>query len=150
MNPLILLPVIVGTAVVVQAGLNRQIAAQWGLGGAVLLNSAVVMALAMVLFLAVKVRPELFPGFLEVPGEPGRIEVWQAAMAGALGITIVAGLPWAFARLGALEVILTVMVAQVVASIVWDWRVEGIGVQPIRVIGAVVALGGAVLASWKR
>lgn len=150
MNPLILLPILVGVAVVVQAGLNRQIGAQWGLAGAVLLNSAVVLVLSLALFAFVKLRPDAVPEFLRVPDAPGRVEGWRALLAGALGVTIVLGLPWGFARLGALEVILTVMVAQVAASLVWDWRVEGIGVQPLRVVGALVALGGVVLASWKR
>jgi len=149
-NPLILLPVVVGTAVVVQAGINRQIADQWGLAAATLLNSAVVMVFALALFALVKAKPELFAEFVRVPEDPGRIVAWRGALAGLLGVTIVFGLPWGFARLGALEVILIVMVAQVVASLVWDWRVEGIGVQPLRVIGALVALGGAALASWKR
>lgn len=150
MQPFLLLPVLVGFAVVVQAGLNRQIANHWGLGAAVLLNSAVVLVLSLGLFGVVKMRPDLFPEFLRVPEELGRVAPWRATLAGMLGVTIVLGLPWGFSRLGALEVILTVLVAQVVASLIWDWRVEGIGVQPLRIVGALVALAGAALASWKR
>ena len=150
MNPLLLLPVLVGLAVVVQAGVNRQIADQWGLAGTVLMNSAVVLGFAIVFFGAVKLRPESFPEFLRVPLEPGRVDAWRPILAGLLGAIVVLGLPWGFARLGALEVILAVMVAQVVASIAWDRWVEHVPVDSLRIAGAVVALAGAALASWKR
>lgn len=150
MSPMFLLPVLVGFAVVVQAGMNRQIADHWGLAGSVLLNSAVVLALAIVFYVLVRWRPELFPEFLQWPDDPGRFAWWRGFVPGVLGITIVAGLPWAFSRLGALEVILTVLVAQVVASLFWDALIEKIPAHPLRVVGAIVALAGTALASWKR
>lgn len=150
MNPLILLPIAAGIAVVVQSGVNRQIADQWGLAAAILLNSVVVLALAAVVYFAVKLRPDAFPEFLHVPSGLGAITWWQGFLPGVLGLTIILGLPWAFSRMGALEVILTLLVAQVVASIAWDTWVEDMPVEPLRIVGALVALGGTILAAWKR
>ena len=150
MNPFILLPVVIGAAVVVQAGMNRQIANLWGLGGAVLLNSVVVLLLSVAVFAVIRIKPDLFPQFLHWPEQPEGFAWWRGFLPGLLGITIVLGLPWAFARLGALEVILTVMVAQVIASLVWDARIESIPAHPLRIAGALVALAGATLATWKR
>ena len=150
MNSFIQLPVVIGAALVVQAGMNRQIANLWGLGGAVLLNSVVVLLLSVLVFVVVRARPELFPEFLHWPERPGSFAWWRGFVPGVLGITIVLGLPWAFARLGALEVILTVMVAQVIVSLLWDARIENIPAHPLRIVGALVALAGATLATWKR
>ena len=150
MNPFFLLPILAGIAVVAQAGVNRQVAGQWGLATMVVVNSVVVLVLALVFFAAVKLRPEAFPEFLRVPVDPGHVAAWRIFLPGLMGITIVMGLPWAFSRLGALEVILTVLVAQVVASMLWDRWVDRIPVEPLRVIGALIALGGTMLASWKR
>ena len=152
MHPLFLLPVAVGVAVVVQAGLNRQVASSWGLAGAAVINSVIVLLAALIILALARTRPDLLPEIFRVPDPTGPIPWvhWKTIVPGLLGITIVVGLPWAFSRLGALEVILSVLVAQLAASLLWDRMVEGIPVHPLRVVGTLVAFVGATLANWKK
>ena len=48
--------------------------------------------------------------------------------------------------MGALGAVLVLLVTQLVVSMVWDAVVEGVPVQPLRVVGAALALAGAWLA----
>jgi uncharacterized membrane protein YdcZ (DUF606 family) len=149
MNPMFLLPVAVGVAVVVQAGINRQLAGQWGLAATATVNSVVVLLLALAVFATARLRPDAVPEIFRMPQEFAAMPAWRLFVPGALGLLVVLGLPWSFERLGALQVILTVLVAQLVASLLWDAWVEGIAAHPLRIAGAMIALGGAALASWK-
>ena len=151
MNPMYLLPIAVGVAVVVQAGVNRQIADQWGLAATATVNSVVVLVLALAVFAVARLRPESVPEIFRMPGMgfETQIPAWRLILPGVLGLVVVIGLPWSFDRLGALQVILTVLVAQLGASLLWDALVEGIAAHPLRLVGTVIALGGAALASWK-
>lgn len=151
MNSMFLLPAAIGVAVVVQAGINRQVAGQWGLAATATMNSVVVLALALLLFALARLRPESVPEIFRTPALEFTTPVptWRLLLPGALGLLVVAGLPWAFDRLGALQVILTVLVAQLFASLLWDALVEDIAAHPLRIAGALIALGGAALASWK-
>lgn len=151
MNPMYLLPIAVGVAVVVQAGVNRQVAGQWGLAATAAVNSVVVLLLALAVFAVARLRPECVPEIFRVPGvaADAQIPPWRLVLPGVLGLLVVVGLPWSFDRLGALAVILTVLVAQLGASLLWDALVEGIAAHPLRIAGTVIALGGAALASWK-
>jgi uncharacterized membrane protein YdcZ (DUF606 family) len=149
MNPWILVPVVVGVSVVLQGGLNRQLAGQWGLSAALFFNSISFLAGAALLLLWVKMRPETVPELLRIPADPGSAMQWRGVATGLLGVFIVVGLPWAIAEFGALRSILVVLVAQIAASMIWDAMVEGIAVSPLRALGAVIALGGAWLASTR-
>ena len=145
-----LVPVIVGVAVVLQGGFNRQVSQQWGLATTVLMNGIVFLVVALLLWAIMKLRPEFLPREFLPPQLGGPVAFWRVVLPGVFGVLIVVGLPWAIARMGALGAILILLVTQLVVSMVWDALVEGVSVQPLRIAGAALALVGAWLAQPHR
>ena len=139
-------PVVVGLAVVLQGGFNRQVSTQWGLATTVFVNGIVFLVVSLILWGAMKLRPEMLPREFLPAASPGSVAAWRVILPGIFGVVIVTGLPWAIARMGALGAILILLVTQLAVSMVWDLVVEDVPVQPMRVIGAVLALAGAWLA----
>jgi len=145
-----LVPVVVGVAVVLQGGFNRQVSQQWGLGYTVVVNGGVFLAVSLLLWAIMKLRPGFLPHEFLPPDDGGPVTLWRVILPGVFGVLIVIGLPWAIARLGALGTILILLVTQLIVSMIWDALVEGIPVQPLRVAGATLALVGAWLAQPHR
>jgi uncharacterized membrane protein YdcZ (DUF606 family) len=77
-------------------------------------------------------------------GELGASGLW-ILLPGIFGFCLVVGLPLALAQLGAMRVFVVVVASQMAVSGVWDAWVEGIPPSPLRVLGAALALIGAVL-----
>ena len=146
MNFVWMVPVVVGLAVVLQGGFNRQVSAHWGLATTVLVNGIVFLVVSLLLWGAMKLRPDFLPREFLPPEQGGAVAVWRVILPGVFGVVIVTGLPWAITRMGALGAVLVLLVTQLVVSMVWDAVVEGVPVQPLRVVGAALALAGAWLA----
>lgn len=131
------LPALLGIVVVLQAGLNRKISAQWGISGAVLLNALVFLVIAGVAY------------GLRLPNLKGEIEMksfsWWYLVPGALGCVLVFGGPLAIARWGAVHTFILIISAQLLASLIWDSQVEGLPVSTMRIAGICLAWIGAVL-----
>lgn len=144
------IPVLVGVAVVLQGGFNRQVSEQWGLANTVFVNGIVFLVVSILLWLLARLRPGMLsPEFLP-PIDGSSVALWRLILPGVFGVLIVTGLPWAIARLGALGAILIVLVTQLVVSILWDRFVEGLPLHPTRIAGAALALIGAWLAQARR
>ncbi len=153
MSPSLFVPVAVGLAVVLQGGLNRQVSAQWGLAAAIFVNALVFLIASAGLLWLARARPELVPEIFRLPEGPlASISwwQWQGLLPGLFGLVIVAGLPWAIVRLGALQSLLLVLGAQLLGGLLWDHWVEGIRVTPTRLLGSLIALAGAWLVSVRR
>lgn len=136
-------PALLGVAAVLQAGLNRQISTHWGLAGATLFNTVVLLGASLALVVLVRIRPELFPSFFTLKGGLGAIRWWWL-LPGLCGLALVGGIPWAISRVGAFPVFLGLLGGQMVMSLLWDALVEGHPVTVIRILGA----GMALLAAW--
>ena len=149
MSAWILLPIALGLAAVLQAGLNRQIATHWGLSGAALLNGLIVAAMAILVFLLAGRYPAGFPELVRPKGELAGFRAWYL-LPGLLGIFLVLGIPLGMQKLGALRVFLTLIVVQIAAALLWDVAVERIPLTATRLIGALTALAGVVLVSLSR
>ena len=143
----LLVPLALGAAAVLQATLNRHVAAAWGLAPACVLNMLVALALAAV-FVGAALGGR-------IDGELGRASLQLASMRwwwivpGILGFSLVAGLPWAVAKLGALPVFVAVVGAQMVTSLAWDAVAEGVSVTPTRILGGLLAVASVWLVSLK-
>lgn len=146
MNLMWTVPVIVGLAVVLQGGFNRQVSMQWGLATTVFVNGIVFLVVSLILWGVMKLRPGVLPREFLPPEAAGSVAVWRVILPGVFGVVIVTGLPWAITRMGALGAVLILLVTQLVVSMVWDLIVEGVPIQPMRVVGAALALAGAWLA----
>lgn len=139
-----LLPALLGVASVLQAVLNRRIAVSWGLAAAALLNSAVLLAAAVGVFVWSRKMPAAFPAGFAAPAVLGSGS-WWFLVPGVLGLSLVMGLPYAVGRLGAGAVFIMLIGAQIVTSLLWDFAVEGRPLAGMRIAGAVLALVGAAL-----
>lgn len=138
-----------GIASVLQGGMNRQVGQQWGLAAAALFNTLVFLVAATALYLFVRTYPLCVPEFLRDRGSPGRF-AWWFVLPGLFGFLVVVGIPFAIKQIGALQVFLGLIGAQLIASMVWDIVVEQIPISVMRCAGAAMAWVGVLLVTWKR
>jgi uncharacterized membrane protein YdcZ (DUF606 family) len=139
-----LAPAIIGAGVVVQAGLNRQIAGQWGLSAAVLLNGVILAVGALIIFGVAWRYPDFLPAEF-APSFATNFSPWWVILPGIIGLTLVLGGPWCIARWGAVHTFTVIISAQILASLVWDIKVENIPVSRERLIGVVITWVGVLL-----
>ena len=146
MKPFILIPVCLGMAAVVQATLNRQVAERWGLAPAALVNTlvATVCTLAFLAYCSLS-GSGAREGMLRVAFDAASFRAWWL-LPGLFGFAIVVGLPWAVGKAGALPTFVSLVAAQVVASVLWDRFVDGVPLSASRVLGAVLAVASVLLA----
>ncbi len=140
-------PAILGLVVVLQAGLNRKISAQWGLTTAVLLNALVFLVLAVVFYGLNIWKSDLFPENFKTTFNMKSFS-WWFLIPGALGCILVFGGPWAIGKWGAVHTFILIISAQLLASLIWDWQVEGLSVSPMRIGGIILAWIGALLVTF--
>ena len=138
------LPAILGVVVVLQAGLNKKISAQWGISTAVFLNAVVFLVIAAVFYFLTLTRADLFPANFK-PNFDLKTFSWWYLVPGALGCLLVFGGPLAIMRWGAVHTFILIISAQLLASLIWDYQVEGLPVSPMRIAGISLAWIGAVL-----
>ena len=142
MNLALIVPFALGCFAVLQVALNKRIAASMGLTQAVILNAGVLLVVAVVFWLYARGARQDFGEWMSGSGGPGDFKLWWI-IPGLCGLTLVAGLPWAVQRIGALQAFVVLVAAQMLFSIVWDHWVEGVDVTAPRVIGAALAIAGA-------
>jgi transporter family-2 protein len=144
--PTLALSLLIGAAAVLQGALNRKVAAAWGLSAAIALNTLVLLPCTLALLGLARagvLSSELFRPRAEAFAHP---RVWYV-LPGLLGMLIITALPLAIARVGAMQVFVTVVAGQMVASLVWDRVAEGIAPSPLRIAGLALVTVGAYLAS---
>ena len=144
-------PLLCGLAVVAQGGLNRRLAGQWGLVGTTLVNTLVVLVVALGLYALTRTAPELLPqGFAGAGNAAGMrgFSMWHL-LPGLCGFLIVMGMPMAIGRMGAVQSVLLLIAAQLIASLIWDALVEGRPATLARVVGSAIAFAGAAIVVWK-
>jgi transporter family-2 protein len=145
---LYVVPLLVGAATVVQGGLNRLVADKWGLAPTVLWNNAWILVLSLAFWIIVRSAPGSFPDLFVGKGAWADIRWWWMVPAFG-GVIIVAGIPWAIARLGALPVLVGIVASQMVVGLLWDALVEGQPITALRVVGATLAVAGVFVAGWR-
>ena len=143
----LVVPLVLGAVAVLQATLNRQVAATWGLAPASVLNMLVGLAWAGAFLLVVQAG-RLDPELSRVEVRLGQMRWWWV-LPGLFGFGLVTGLPWAVDKLGAQPVFVAVVGAQMVTSLLWDAYVEGVGVSAPRLLGGLLAVASVGLVSWK-
>jgi len=142
MNLAFLIPTLLGAFVVVQAGLNRRIAAEWGLPTAVLLNGVVLALGAASLVLYFLMRPEV--GLNEIRFQAKLFAPWFL-LPGLIGLGLVFGGPWSIAHLGAVTTFVLLLSSQLLVSVIWDLKVENLEISNGRWLGIALAWLGALL-----
>ena len=137
-----------GFAAVLQGGINRHASGKFGLTSVILLNNAVIFVAGLALFAVVKFMPANFPDFFKPRAASGSFSWWYI-LPGLLGLCLVAGIPFAISKIGALRVFVGIVTGQMIVSMIWDACIEGIPVTTIRLASAGLTIAGVVLLSWK-
>lgn len=143
----LVVPLILGVVSVVQAALNRRIAAVWGLLPATLLNALVFTTFTALCLLIARTGKTPLSGWMLPVSLRDLRALWLVP--GVFGFAIVIGLPWALGRMGALSTFVAMIAAQMVTSVAWDYFVEGVGMSASRVIGAVLTIVGVALVALR-
>lgn len=103
-------PALLGLIVVLQAGLNKKIADQWGLTTTVLLNAVVFAVLAILFYVLALWKSDLFLPNMKAAFDPKTFSWWYL-IPGALGCVLVFGGPWAIFRWGAVHTFILIILA---------------------------------------
>lgn len=137
-----------GTLAVLQGGLNRQIAKDLGLSLAILLNSSILLFVALIFLFVCHRYPQVFPeGF--APRWSHQAWRWWYAIPAFCGFSLLTGIPALIPKLGAGGVFLCMMVGQMTFSLFWDLKIEELPLDPRRLIGLGLAFSGLIVAYWK-
>lgn len=146
MNAAFLVPFTLGCLAVVQVALNKRIAGVVGLTQAVILNAGVLLVVATVFWLCARGARGEFGGWMGGAGTWADARLWWV-VPGLCGLTLVAGMPWAAQRVGALQTFVVLVAGQMLFSIAWDYVVDGVEVTVPRVLGAGLAIAGAAVST---
>ena len=112
----IIIVVLLGTAAVMQAGMNRQILEHWGVLPAVLLNSLVFLSISLSLYWISSLFPTLFPASFKLPTAFSNFKWWYF-LPGLFGFLLVMGLPIAISYIGATKTFIYLVIAQMISSL---------------------------------
>ena len=139
----LLLPLITGISIIMQAGLNRQSSMQIGLLSALVLNSFLFFVLSSAIWLIVR------KGWIEVPAAfqirwPESFPLWFL-VPGFLGFLIVGCMPFALQKMPAAVAFGISIATQLIMSVVWDYFMLGTWPTMQKVAGIIVLFFGALL-----
>jgi transporter family-2 protein len=134
-----LIPFFLGAISVLQATINRQVAKEFGLSQAVFFNTLILLAVSVIALFTVKTWD--LPALQMQTGE-GRFSnlSWWHLLPGVFGFCLVAGIPLAIQRIGALQVFVGLIAAQMIVSLLWDRFIDGVEINLYRVIGALLSI----------
>lgn len=138
MNWTILLPLIIGCVGILQGALNRQIATTIGVAQASLITNIGTVIICIFFYFMAKYFSDVFPELFQIKA-PLTTYKWWYIFPPFFGFLIVAGIPFAIDKLGAVKVTVGLIAAQMVTSIIWDIMVADIGLNLMKVIGIVFA-----------
>lgn len=149
MNLMAFATLLFGLATVMQSGLNRILAPQYGLTGAAWINSLVLCSIStLILVLARSQNMIDHPFFIQKGSWPAL--PWWFFIPGCLGLFLIFGLPFSFMTFGAFTTILGMIVGQLIFGLVWDHMVDHKNIGYQQIIGAVLAISGVLLVNFKR
>lgn len=134
MNWTILLPLFIGCFGILQGALNRQISTTIGVTQAALITNIGTVIICICFYFFVKAFSNIIPEFFQIKA-PITTYKWWYIFPPIFGFLIIAGIPFAIAKLGAVKVTVGLIAAQMVTSIVWDMMVEDISLNLMKFIG---------------
>jgi len=144
MNSYLLLPLLLGVSVVVQATMNRQLGSQYGWATAVTLNAVVFLVLSLGFLLIAKYTPSLIPEFLQNrrPTDSFHLSYF---IPGMCGFFLVLGLPLSMQFLGASTSIILLIASQILFSVAQEAWTAGLMPSLWNFFGAILVLAGSAL-----
>lgn len=145
----IIVPLLLGFVGIMQGILNKQMAQAVGLTHAAFLTAVMTLVLAIPFYLAVKMAPQYFSDVFHLK-QPLSYFKWWYWLPGTLGLFIVTGLPFAFAKFGAAKVTILLVAAQMITSVSWDIFIEKIPLVASKIIGLVLAFASVLVITLTR
>ncbi len=134
MNWTIALPLLIGCFGILQGTMNRLVSNYIGVSQASLITNFGSMIVCIVFYYFVKSYSQLFPELYQIKA-PLSTYKWWFIFPPLFGFFIIAGIPFAIAKLGAVKVTVGLIAAQMVTSVVWDIVVEDISLNLFKMIG---------------
>lgn len=134
MNWTIVLPLIIGCFGILQGTMNRLVSNYIGVSQASLITNLGSLIICIIFYYFVKSYSQLFPDLYQIKA-PLTTYKWWFLFPPLFGFIIIAGIPFAIAKLGAVKVTVGLIAAQMVTSVVWDIFVEDISLNLLKVIG---------------
>ncbi|MEY4630140.1 MAG: hypothetical protein RIQ81_260 [Pseudomonadota bacterium] len=142
-----ILPLVLGTLVVFQPAINRQIMDRNGLGFAIIMNHTTLFVLAMVTLGGFILLGEKVPEIVRPRFSTG--VNWWYVIPGIISFTLTALVPFAITSVGAVATVVGMLAGQLLTSLIWDAVAEGRPPTWPRVVGMTLAMAGAML-SFKK
>lgn len=137
-NWTILLPIILGCVGILQGAFNGQISNTIGVAQATLITNIGTVIICIAFYYWVRSYAHLFPDFFQIKA-PITTYKWWYIIPPIFGFIIVAGMPLAIAKLGAVKVTVGLIAAQMITSVLWDLLVAGISLNVMKMAGIVFA-----------
>ena len=134
MNWTILLPLCIGCFGILQGAINRQVATTIGVAQASLITNMGTLFICICFYFFVKSFSNILPEVFQIKA-PITTYKWWYILPPIFGFLIVAGIPFAILKLGAVKVTVGLIAAQMITSIVWDIMVEGISLNIMKFVG---------------
>lgn len=130
----LLLPLFIGCFGILQGTFNQKIATTMGVTQAVLITNIGTVLICVGFYFFVKSYSHLFPELFQLK-VPLTTYKWWYIFPPLFGFFIIAGIPLAIAKLGAVKVTVGLIAAQIITSVVWDLVAEGISLNIMKIIG---------------
>lgn len=148
MNLYYIAPLLIGMFGILQGALVREMSMQIGLSQSLLYINGIIIVMTLSFFFLVKNSPESFPLFIQLKA-PMNYWRWWYVFPAIMGFSVVAGLPLAIYKLGAVKVTVCLIAAQMLTSILWDLFVEKIPVNATKGLGMFFALLSVIFTVWR-
>ena len=140
---------LIGAVAVIQGGVNRKITTEWGLSGAIFLNSILVLLVAGLFVWVCQAYPSYFPQNFTAKFNSSTYRWWYL-LPSICGFIIICAIPAFIPKIGASSVFLCMVIGQLIFSLLWDLKFENIAISSQKIIGISIAIIGLVVSYWKK
>ncbi len=144
MSLAILIPLFLGTISILQGAINKQVAHKIGVIQTALIGNAATLIICFAVYFWARQNEENLPPLLKIK-MPITTYEWWFIFPAIFGFFIVAGMPLAISKIGAVKVTVGLVAAQMVTSSLWDIWVEHTPLNWQKIIGIILALGSVLV-----
>ncbi len=149
MNFELIIPIFLGTIGILQGTINKEVAEYVGVAHATLITNLVTVVMCTIFYFLVKNYENAFPSEFHIKSEFLTYRWWFIFPA-IFGFLIVAGMPFAISKLGAVKVTVGLIAAQMLTSVFWDYFIEDLSLNIYKVFGIIFALLSMVMISLSK
>lgn len=149
MSLALFIPLCLGTITILQGAINKQVAGKLGIIQTALIGNAVTLVICIIAYFWTRQNEESIPPLLKVKMPLTTYEWWYVFPA-IFGFFIVAGMPLAISKLGAVKVTVGLVAAQMITSSLWDIFVESTPLNWQKGLGILLALASVLVIQFSK